>query len=76
MNGVSLIEKKLKTFLEQEGVTVIPAQDAEFDPRFHEAVQKDDSTSGNTEYVSEVYQKGYKLGDKVIRPAAVKVAHR
>lgn len=76
LNGVKLIEKKLKTFLEQEGIAEVEALDAEFDPRFHEAVQKDDSTTGDKEVVIEVYQKGYKLGDKVIRPAVVKVGHR
>ena len=76
VNGVSLIEKKLKTYLEQEGVVELIALDAEFDPRLHEAVHKDESTSGDKEVVTEIYQKGYKLGDKVIRPAVVKVGHR
>jgi molecular chaperone GrpE len=76
INGVNLIEKKLKTVLEQEGVSQIEAQGANFDPRFHDAVQQDDSGDGNQEYVAEVYQKGYKMGDRVIRPAAVKVGRR
>jgi molecular chaperone GrpE len=76
VSGVMMIEKKLKTLLEQEGVTEVDSLDANFDPRFHDAVQQDDETSGNTEYVMSVFQKGYKLGDKVIRPAAVKVGHR
>jgi len=76
VNGVSLIEKKLKTFLDQEGVSEVPSLNANFDPRYHEAVQQDDSSNGDTEYVAEVYQKGYKLGDRVIRAAAVKVGHR
>ena len=76
ISGVSLIEKKLKTLLEQEGVSEVPAKDAEFDPRVHEAVQHDEESQGEKDYVAEVYQKGYKMGDKVIRPAMVKVARK
>ena len=76
INGVSLIEKKLKTLLEQEGVSEVPAKDTEFDPRVHEAVQHDEESQGEKDYVAEVYQKGYKMGDKVIRPAMVKVARK
>ncbi|NWJ98340.1 MAG: nucleotide exchange factor GrpE [Chloroflexi bacterium] len=76
INGINLIEKKLKNLLDQEGVSELPAKEAEFDPRFHEAVQHDEDTSGKQDYVAEVYQKGYRMGDKVIRPAMVKVARR
>jgi molecular chaperone GrpE len=76
INGITLIEKKLKTLLDQENVTEIPAEDQEFDPRVHEAVQKDEDGEGDKEYVTAVYQKGYKLGDKVIRAAVVKVGRQ
>ncbi len=76
MNGVALIEKKLKTLLDQENVVEIPAEGLEFDPRFHEAVQKDEDGEGDKEVVTAVYQKGYKLGDKVIRAAVVKVGRQ
>lgn len=76
INGVTLIEKKLKTLLDQEMVTEIPAEGQEFDPRVHEAVQKDEDGEGDKEYVTAVYQKGYKLGDKVIRAAVVKVGRQ
>ncbi len=75
INGVSLIEKKLKTLLDQEGVSVIDATNAEFDPRLHEAVQHDD-LGGTTDYVAATYAKGYRMGDKVIRPAMVKVERK
>jgi molecular chaperone GrpE len=76
VTGVQLVEKKLKSFLESERVTEIPSLDQDFNPNLHEAVQIDEDSSGSKEYVSEVYQKGYKLGDKVIRPAVVKVSKR
>lgn len=76
LNGVTLIEKKLKTLLEQENVSEIPADGQEFNPRFHEAVQKDEESEGEKEVVTAVYQKGYKLGDKVIRAAVVKVGRQ
>jgi len=76
INGVSLIERKLKVLLDQEGVSEIPANDAEFDPRLHEAVDHDPESAGEKDYVSAVYQKGYRMGEKIIRPAIVKVGRR
>jgi molecular chaperone GrpE len=76
LSGVNLIEKKLKSFLEQENVSEIPAEGQEFDPRVHDAVHRDEESSGDKDIVQAVYQKGYKLGDKVIRPAAVKVGRQ
>lgn len=76
INGVTMIEKKLKTLLEQENIAEIPALGQEFDPRLHEAVQKDEEGDGEKDVVSAVYQKGYKLGDKVIRAAVVKVGRQ
>ncbi len=76
LNGVNLIEKKLKTLLDQEGISEIPSKDADFDPRVHEAVQHDEDSQGSKDYVAEVYQKGYQMGGKVIRPAMVKVGRR
>lgn len=76
INGVNMIEKKLKAFLEQENVSEIPAEGADFDPRIHDAVHRDEESSGDKDVVQAVYQKGYKLGDKVIRPAVVKVGRQ
>ncbi|MEI7556183.1 nucleotide exchange factor GrpE [Candidatus Chlorohelix sp.] len=73
VNGVSLIEKKLKTLLEQEGISSFDAKNADFDPRYHDAVQRDEDGEGDKDIVTEVYQKGYMMGDRVLRPAAVKV---
>ncbi len=76
VNGVSLIEKKLKTLLEQENVAEFAAEGQDFDPHLHEGVQRDEDSEGEKEVVTAVYQKGYKLGDKVIRAAVVKVGRK
>ncbi len=76
INGVMLIEKKLKSLLEQENVAAIPAEGVEFDPHLHEAVQRDEDGEGDKDVVTAVYQKGYKMGDKIIRAAVVKVGRQ
>jgi molecular chaperone GrpE len=75
--GIELIARKLHTILEQEGVEPIEALGQPFDPNLHEAVAFDDNTTGDhdhTDTVAEVYSKGYKMKDRVIRPAMVKVS--
>ncbi len=76
VQGVLLIGRKLRAVLEEEGLTKIEAQDAEFDPRLHEAVIYDHESGGEKDRVVAVLQNGYKLHDRVIRPAIVKVAGR
>ncbi len=76
VGGVTMIEKKLKTLLDQENVSEIPAEGKEFDPHLHQAVQRDEEGEGDKDVVTAVYQKGYKLGDKVIRHAVVKVGRQ
>ncbi len=71
--GVRLIHKQFDEFLKKLGVEEIPAQDCEFDPNFHSAVVHEEVEGGPENTVSEVLQKGYKLGDRVIRHAMVKV---
>jgi molecular chaperone GrpE len=74
--GVELIARKLHSVLEQEGVEPIEALGQPFDPNLHEAVAFEDNSEGgeHPDTVSEVYSKGYKLRDRVIRPAMVKVS--
>ncbi len=69
-DGIVLIYRKLKQLLENSGVTTIEAEGQAFDPRFHEAVAHVDGEEGKV--VSEV-QRGYKLHDRVLRPAMVVV---
>ncbi len=75
VEGVELIDKKLHSIMEQEGVEPIEALGQPFDPNVHEAVAFDDNSAGgdNVDTVSEVFANGYKLHDRVIRPAIVKV---
>ncbi len=72
--GVALIYRKFQNLLEAEGVTRIEAEGKEFDPNLHEAVMHDESEEHPAGHVTEVLRQGYKLGDKVIRPALVRVA--
>ena len=73
--GVQMIMTQLKTVLEKLGIEEIPALGETFDPNFHNAVMhmEDESLGENT--VAEVFQTGFKIGDKVIRHAMVKVAN-
>ena len=73
--GVELIAKQLSAVLEKLGVTEIEALGQPFDPEKHNAVMhiEDESFGENT--VAEVFQKGYQMGDKVVRFAMVKVAN-
>ncbi len=70
VEGVRLIERKLKATLEAEGISQIEALGEPFDPYFHEAVMQSKGREGR---VVEEIQKGYKLHDRVIRPSKVVV---
>jgi molecular chaperone GrpE len=73
-DGIELIFRKLNLILDAEGVTPIPADGAMFDPTFHEAISHEDSPDHQSGQVIEVVQQGYTIGEKVIRPALVRVA--
>ena len=73
--GVEMIMTQFNTTLEKLGVTPIECLGEKFDPSMHNAVMHvDDEEKGENEIV-EVFQKGFKCGDKVIRFAMVKVAN-
>jgi molecular chaperone GrpE len=72
--GVELIARKLQGILEAEGVTRIPAEDEFFDPNRHEAISHEENPAYQSGQVIEVVKQGYMLGDRVIRPALVRVA--
>ena len=74
VEGVLAIHRKLNAILESEGVERIEAQDQPFDPNLHEAVAFDDTGDGHEDTVAEVYASGYKVRDRVLRPAMVKVS--
>jgi molecular chaperone GrpE len=73
-NGIELIQKKLQNILESEGVKRIEAEGQPFDPNFHEAISHEPSETVESGHVIAVVQNGYTLGDRVIRPAMVRVA--
>lgn len=75
VEGIKLIDRKLRTLLEQEGVTPIEALGKEFDPHVHEAVLREEG-EGDVDVVVQELQKGYKLHDRVLRPTMVKVGRR
>ncbi len=73
--GIELVYKQFKDFLEKNGVQEIPAIGETFDPSVHEAVSSvQDDTKGSQEIVQE-YRKGYKIGTRVIRHSMVVVAN-
>jgi len=74
LQGVELVQRELYAVLAQHEVHVIDAEGSEFDPSLHEAMAQvqDDSVAPNT--VIEVLQKGYRLRDRLLRPARVVVA--
>jgi len=77
VEGVELIARKLHAILEQEGVEPIEALGQPFDPNLHEAVAFEENPDGSGDHqdtVSDVFSKGYKLRDRVLRPAMVKVS--
>ena len=73
-NGIELIARKLQNILESEGVKRIEAKGTAFDPNFHEAITHEPSDEAGSGYVIDVVQNGYMLGERVIRPALVRVA--
>ncbi len=73
-NGIELIARKLQNMLDSEGVKRIEAEGTEFDPNFHEAISHEPSEEVESGHVIAVVQNGYMLGERVIRPALVRVA--
>ncbi len=71
--GVEMIFTQMNGILEKLGVTEIEAVGAKFDPNLHNAIKQVESEDGESDIVCEVFQKGYKLGDRIIRPAMVAV---
>ena len=75
IEGVKLVERKLRGVLESEGVSPIEAVGQSFDPNLHEAVAHEETTEHpDNEVIGEV-QRGYRLHDRVIRPSLVRVAN-
>lgn len=74
IEGVNLISKSIESLLEKYAITEIESENTPFDPNCHEAVEIDMQEGLDTDTVTKVYQKGYKLDDMVIRTAKVRVS--
>jgi len=72
--GIDLIYRKFLTILECEGITRMDTEGMFFDPTLHEAVTSEEDEQFESGQIIEVLQQGYKLGDRVLRPAKVRVA--
>jgi len=76
VEGMAFIARKLTAILEEQGLTKIDAEGKEFDPWEHEAVRCEESSDPDEGKVKAVLRDGYKLHDRVIRPAQVVVSRR
>jgi molecular chaperone GrpE len=73
--GVEMILQNFKDVLEKLGVEAFGAAGEQFNPDLHNAVMHIDDESLETNIITDVFQKGYKIGDRIIRHAMVKVAN-
>ncbi len=73
LQGFEMIYEQIKTFLISKEIKEIGKEGDVFDPKFHKAIQFEDSKEDKEDKISEVYQKGYLLGDKILRIATVKI---
>ncbi len=74
VSGTSLILKKFDKVLENYNIEEVDPVGEEFDPKYHEAVMREDSDDYESGVVTATLQKGYKSGERVLRPALVRVA--
>lgn len=72
--GIDLIHRKMIAAFEADGVKPIDTDGKDFDPSMHEAISHEDSPDHESGQIIEVVQPGYTLGERVIRPARVRVA--
>jgi molecular chaperone GrpE len=74
LEGIKAIQRKLLKTLEDEGIQTIDPVGDVFDPNLHEAIGQDSETEMESGHVTVTLQKGYVCGDRVLRPALVRVA--
>ena len=74
VEGINAIDRKLRSLLDSEGVTPIDVVGSPFDPRLHEAVMHEETADLPDEHVTRELQRGYRVRDRVLRPALVAVA--
>ncbi|MCX6066326.1 MAG: nucleotide exchange factor GrpE [Chloroflexi bacterium] len=73
-SGIDLVYRKFQSLLEAEGVTRMEVEGRPFDPNLHEAIMQEPSETHESGTVISVLQQGYMHGERVLRPALVKVA--
>jgi molecular chaperone GrpE len=73
-SGIELIRKQMEDALARLGVQAVPSQGHPFDPRVHEAIEMVESSEHADHEVIEELQRGYKLKERLLRPAMVRVA--
>ena len=73
LKGVEMVYEGLLNVLKSEGVELIETKNAQFDPNYHHAVMQEEDSEKESGAILDTFQKGYKLKDRVIRPAMVKV---
>lgn len=74
VNGIRLVRQKMNGLLDQEGVEVIDCEGARFDPELHDAITYEESRELDEGQIIDVLQRGYRIGDRILRPAQVRVA--
>lgn len=74
VSGIEMIHRKMSKVLDDFGATVIDPVGEEFDPNLHEAIGQDADSDMDSGHVTVTMQKGYMVGDRVLRPALVRVA--
>ncbi|ERK56869.1 co-chaperone GrpE [Gemella bergeri ATCC 700627] len=73
LKGVEMVYEGLQAALKSEGVELVETKNAQFDPNIHHAVMQGEDSDKESGMILDTFQKGYKLKDRVIRPAMVKV---
>ena len=74
--GIEMIAGELRAALAKSGIAELPARGQAFDPAVHEALSSEETSEVAEGHISRVFRKGYKLHDKLIRPAQVVVAKK
>jgi molecular chaperone GrpE len=74
--GVELTLRQFQSILEKHGITKIKTKGEKFDPRAHEVMMQEETDQFPEETVIEELQSGYKLHDRILRPALVKIAKK
>jgi len=74
VQGVSAIDRKLRALLEAEGISPLEGEGLPFDPQTQQAISHEDTADAPDGTVIRVMQRGYAIGDRVLRPALVAVA--